>query len=350
MRCCPPDNVLYGENTEELQGHLESCASCREDLKQMEHYVEAPLFSAKTFSNERRVPEPGELWSLKQELGGWGPKKRYYAPPLVVITEVNKDSVIVLQSCGDKALAASDDIPFGNDLQGFIQPWNQYSLRLEDLDSCYGAVAETAMQNVAVPREQQAIEPGSLLWFFRQMEVETGYFFSSRAVARLFAEHESVMISCETESIDPKALHEYLTTLGLVFQQSLPADYSVQDLLFHARPVDDTLPLAAADSAAVTDFALCLTMHNGKPEKVQPAGIHFTHWNLDSGFLHIVGKLPESMPASTQIFIRLQVEDTVFDPVPGEFGIENDLFWALFQVDNTDVEKGECLVRIIHNH
>ncbi len=350
MRCCPPDNVLYGEKTKELQEHLESCLYCREDLEQMEQYSNAPLFSAGTGNKERTVPHPGQLWSLKQELGGWGPKKRYYSPPLVVVTEVSKDNVTVLQSCGDMALAGSDDISFQNNMKGFIQPWNQYSLRIEDLDICYGAVAESSIQKTQISGKKQVIEPGSLLWFFRQMEVETGYFFSSRAVNQLLLEHEFENRFHEIAEPNPQIMHKQLCKLGLMFPQSLPPDYSIQDLFFNAQAPDALLPLAASDNSTTTDFALCLTMRNDKPENARLTGITIKHWNLDGGFLNIVGQLHEIISRNAQFLVRLQVGERFFDPVPGEFGIEKDLFWALFQVDSTDVEKGECVVRIIHEH
>jgi len=348
MRCCPPDNILYGENTKELREHLEHCFYCREELQQKEQYAKMPVFSVEPDKQGRKSPQPGQLWSLKQDLGGWGPKNRYYAPPLVVVVEIESNSVTVLQSCGEMIFAGDDDIPFQHEIKGFMQPWNQYSLCRDDLDTCYGTVADRSIQNILNPETTQTIEIGSLLWFFRQMEVETGYFFSSRAVTQLLAEHESEKGLYDIANINPQVMYRQLCDLGLVFQESIPSDCSVQDILFHARAADDALLLAAADKTTNTDFALCFTMHGEKPENVQITGIHFTHWNPENGFLNVIGQLEKEMPGDAQIYVRLEVGGNSFNPVPGEFGIENDLIWALFQIGNIDVRKGVCYVRILH--
>lgn len=162
------------------------------------------------------------------------------------------------------------------------------------------------------PEKSQIIEPGSLLWFFRQMEVETGYFFSSKAVCQLLMEHESEQITRESVE-NPQTLHKQLGDLGLTFQQTLPSKYSIGDLLLNAQIPDDLLPMAASDKSTATEFAICLSMHNDIPEKIQPAGIHFTHWDFNSGFLNIVGQLSDNMPENAELFIRLQAEDTFFD-------------------------------------
>jgi len=348
MRCCPPDKVLYGEKTKDLQRHLESCAYCRADLEQRDHYVDMQIFSSAEDHTVRTALQPGQLWSLKKELGGWGIKKRYYSPPLVVVTKIDEESVTVLQCCGDMALSGSDDIPFQNNMIGFIQSWNQYSLCLTDLDTFYGTVIEGSMAKVVDTNREQNIVSGSLLWFFRQMEVETGYFFSSRAVQKLLKDYDTQKLSDETEASNLQKMHSHLCNLGLTFQQSLPAEYSMEDLLFNIQIPDELFPLAASDNATLTDFAICLVMHNEQPEKLYSIGIDVTHSNIDSGFLNIVGRLQEIVPERADIFIRLQVGDTFFEPVPGEFGIEKDLFWALFEINNIDVEKSVCVIRVVY--
>ena len=347
MRCCPPDAILYGESSKELQEHLEGCPYCREDLEQAALYSGFPVFPDNKEGIDTTTPEPGQLWSLTQELGGWGPKKRYYTPPLVVVIEVNGSGVTVLQCCGDMVFAGKDDIPFQNDMTGFIQPWNQYTLCLEDLGGYRGTVFDDSLGEILLLQKEQVVEPGSLLWFFRQMEVETGYFFSSQAVSRLLQEYESEKSVPQTGEGNIEDMYDQLCGMGISFQRPLSAGDSPEDLLFAVSVPDELLPLAASDSSESTDYAICLTMDNGKAEKLKSTGIQFTDWSLDNGFLHIIGQLQDVVSENAQVFVRLQVGDTFFSPVAGEFGIEKDLFWALFQVADRDMEKGVCIVRIL---
>ena len=169
MRCCPPDDLLYGEKTKELAEHLQLCPWCREERAAGNNF-KFPVSQKMAAEKEKTSPEPGQLWSLKQSLGNWGPKGRYYSPPLVVVIEVAATSVTVLQSYGEMDLAGSDDFPFQTDLVGFSQPWNRYCLRIDDLDTCYGLVfcrSEKEFLSLENANEQSC-EIGSLFWFFRR--------------------------------------------------------------------------------------------------------------------------------------------------------------------------------------
>jgi len=348
MRCCPPDSVLFGEQTPELQQHLEFCPHCREEVKQAAGQTGIPPFQGRKDSTQIISLKAGQLWSLKQELGGWGPKRRYYAPPLVVLTDVHDDSVTVYQSCGDMIFAAADDIPFQNNLKGFIQPWNHYSLLKADLDSYYGDVVEdpSRMSNQHDTAEP-VIEPGSLLWFFRQMEVETGYFFSSRAVSLLLREHESKKKSGRIHAINPETLRRQLCDMGAFFPEMVSHCETVRDILLHVQLPDNALPLAASDDIT-TEYALCLSIQNGKAENIKHSAITISQWHRNEGYLHVVGKFHENMPSDTQIYVRLNAGGSFFEPVPGEFGVKNKLFWALFDVGSADTTEGECIVRVIY--
>lgn len=354
MRCCPPDNLLYGEDTKELREHLQVCPWCREERAGSMDNPVFPVLQRKEVEKRRDVPEPGQLWSLKPDLGSWGPKKRYYFPPLVVIAEVFANSVAVLQSCGDMSLAGMDDLPFQTDLIGFSQPWNRYTLRIDDLDICYGLVADALDKELLSfeRMKEQSVETGSLLWFFRQMEVETGYFFAAQAIPQLLSEHENTQDEITVDILEPlqgdlKKMKTQLLDLGLVLPHLPSSEASAIDLLLSVQPSDDLLPLAAADSGTASEYALSFTLNKGKIIKVTATGLHITSWLREGPLLHISGNIMEPVSDTFEVFFRLKVGKHFFDPIPGEYGIENNFFWALFQVDDTDMEKGECVVRII---
>ena len=168
MRCCPPDKLLYGQGTKELREHLQVCPWCSEERAAAVGEPDFPVMQRTGAEKKKPFVEPGQLWSLREDLGGWGPKNRYYSPPLVVIAEVGPGSVAVLQAYGDMDLAGIDDLPLQNGLVGFCQPWNRYTLRIDDLESCYGAAFDEPDKELASSAiiQEQVAAPGSLLWFF----------------------------------------------------------------------------------------------------------------------------------------------------------------------------------------
>ncbi|MBW2659996.1 MAG: hypothetical protein JRC87_10475 [Deltaproteobacteria bacterium] len=353
LRCCPPDDLLYGEETRELIEHLKYCPWCREERATGNNF-EFPAFRETSAGKGKASPEPGELWSLKQSLGNWGPKERYYSPPLVVVVEVTGASVTVYQSYGDMDLAGSDDLPFQTDLIGFSQPWNRYCLKIGDLDICYGQVYHDPDKELLPTGNgnEQSADTGSLFWFFRQMEVETGYFFARQALPSLMAGYEEVHTETPVDIFssfhdDSGKMINQLLNLGFVLPEHPLSQFSAIDLLFNVQPPDDLFPLAAADRAASTDYALNFTMRNGEIVGVEAAAMEITAWRWDGPLLHITGTLTETVSENLKIFFRLQMKNIHFEPLPGNFGIEEGFFWALFHVEDADMEEGECIVRII---
>ncbi|MBV5329969.1 MAG: hypothetical protein JZU65_20480, partial [Chlorobium sp.] len=108
---------------------------------------------------------------------------------VLVLSCPDAGTVLVSQIYGDHALAGPEDVLFANNLQGFAEPWNCYTLMRDDLGILLGEVDATVVSTILVQakRTDAPLQFGSLLWFFRQMEVETGYYFASHAGNRLMA-------------------------------------------------------------------------------------------------------------------------------------------------------------------
>ena len=68
-RCCPPDMVLAGELTVELQRHLEICPFCRREREAP--FSEIQLDFPADLSVEKRLPFAGGIWSVNPTPGGW---------------------------------------------------------------------------------------------------------------------------------------------------------------------------------------------------------------------------------------------------------------------------------------
>jgi len=186
LRSCPPDHLMGNPQDDHLRGHLELCPWCRDamELPVIPNPVPVALDSSKI------PPVPGQLYTLSPKLAGWGPKSRYYnAPVVIVISCTDEHSVFVCQTYGDPEFAGPDDVPLRGAFSGFAQPWNCYTMLQSNLETSLGDVDPQVVEMVRQRIDQKIFspQPGSLLWFFRQMEVETGYFFSSMAVSHLMA-------------------------------------------------------------------------------------------------------------------------------------------------------------------
>ncbi len=194
QQSCPPDHILQGELTTELEEHLAICPDCQEN-RGGETFVHEPLNDLidKEFPiNGKIPPQTGQLWSLSSELGGWGAKKRYYSAIMVLILNVIDDgSCLVSQLHDNDNFVAPGDISLPNHRRMHAESWNIFTLRLADMQRCWGEVASSVVQQV----KQEAtcnhpVAERSILNLFRQLEIETGFFFSSQAVAGLMDNYE----------------------------------------------------------------------------------------------------------------------------------------------------------------
>jgi hypothetical protein len=328
LRCCPPDHLLRKPPDNHLHDHLELCPWCRQAM-------EFPLFP---------VPEPawpgspemppvvGQLYTLQQKLAGWGPKSRYYNPPIVLILDCpDKRSVLVCQTYGDPELAGPDDVVLGADFSGFAQPWNCYTLLQTDLEIHLGDVDPQVVAMVRKRAEQDLFspQPGSLLWFFRQMEVETGYFFSSMAVAQLLGGYESESILSLAGTDSAKILQD-LRRLPLEFADTPLTTATPLDLLFWAEPDPQRLPLAAADSE--TTMALVFTLAGESVATAATLPFSITFCEYVDGLLTVTGSIPGAPPGDSTWLLRWKTADRLIDPVPEHSGHDDTFFWATFSL------------------
>lgn len=273
-RFCPPDRVcLAAEPGPELAEHLKVCPACR---RRREAGPEAPGWpeglpaeaapqAAPQAAPRDAGPSPGELWSLDEGLAAWGPKHRYYNPPALLVLGSNRllpHHLLAAQTYYDPALRGPDDV----DLPGgrFAQPWNVYTLHNGFLGRRLEAWGQEPAERVlAASRGRlQEVEPTSLLFLFRQMELELGCFYSVAAVCRLMEEHQALagQPGAPQAAAGPALegpgdvlanlpsrpeLAGHLAKLGLTLQEGWEKA-AAADLYFLASPAGERQRLAAA--------------------------------------------------------------------------------------------------------
>ena len=355
MRCCPPEHTLAGPSSPELEQHLALCPVCRQQREMLCSFPHAVPVQAPAAAMDRGQPAPGQLWSVDTALAGWGPRNRYFAAPVVlVIATADPNTLSVVQTCGEELLAGPDDVLLDNGLTGFAQPWNRYALKRQQLTFHLGSVTPTCLARLlaAEPHAEPAITPGSLLWFFRQMEVETGCYFASQIQA-------GTGTSASQQDITALPIDlELLRQLPLILPENgdnLPLD----DLLAHTRPDETLLPLAAAaENAGQAQMLIFSSRKDEHPPLSVRTGmatldpVQLEQATLPDGsqatLLSVTGATSEPVHPHAVWVLRWQCDDHLLKPLPGMSGCVQGVFWATFQVDElVNPYAGTLLIRVI---
>jgi hypothetical protein len=306
-------------------------------------------------------PLPGELRAVKTSLGGWGEKARYYSPPIVLVLAVMENSMVqVMQIYDDATMAGDDDVKLGPAIDGFAETWNRYSLKSSDLSFSYGVVPTDVLETClsSVTNTPKMIEQGSLLWFFRNMEVETGFFFAHQAVRSTmtdiygwhaaFATLESGAAAPDLSRQALSAVLEQLRNLGLQYRSSDTTDMSLADVLAHTEVAVDQLPLAAAAGDEVLT-AIIFNSKRGIFCDYTVCSFVLNHLDLQGTTLLVSGVFADSKPTFDEIICRIKSENKLLPPLPGSFGSQDGVFWAAFSVSNTQKppKKSELVLRFV---
>ncbi len=347
LRCCPPDDVLAGKLTDQLREHLEVCPICSCERAAALPPVQLNLPMGETA--DQQEPQPGELWSLHPSLGGWGTKKRYYNPPVILVTgRVVDNAVRVVQTFGDSEFAGSDDLLLDNGLTGFAEPWNQYTLQVNALHTCLGHISQQLTARLQNPSDKTPSTPesGSLLWFFRQMEVETGWYFAEQSLAALLGSIEKTSLPAFPD-IPAAVLLTDLKKLPVILP-AIDAAALPEDILAGTMPADDLLPLAAAELQPQRIQVLLFSVAQNTVQTVELLSAEVTVIEQQEAVLHISGCCSSDIADNAVWMFRWQSDSWSISPLPGQYGSDKGIFWATFPTtDIADPEQGELIVRII---
>lgn len=198
LRTCPDSATLYfPEADDNLQRHLAICHLCREKLSMGQEELTAWQTLRKRFAAAATKPwagtekQAGQVWTIKREFGGWREDGRFSRPPTVLLLRKIEGSSgwRVAQLFSDMRLMGDGDI-FLSELYGFAESWNCYSLKSDRFDKFLGEVTDEQLQ-LLLGRSESTPEPapeGSILSFFRRMEIEIGSFVALQAEGELVEE------------------------------------------------------------------------------------------------------------------------------------------------------------------
>lgn len=352
MRCCPPDvELTASKQPDMLENHLQICPRCRADKAEI-----LPVSSPEkpsTRQPDKELPRTGELWLIKPELGGWAEKSRYCnAPVVLIIDDSDEKTVNVLQIYDDGYFKGPEDVALGDHAAGFAEPWNRYSLAINDLAVKLGKVTQDVVEKCRAAASEPSIEieQGSLLWFFRNMEVETGFYFARQSIAKVLHDDQTEMSwkkATGLRAISTGHLLRQLQQHRLQYDTSLPKDAGVLDILASCRLPDDLLPLAAADTNK-SAFALVFIFGSGRLESYTTCTFKLLQTDVQGNSLLVSGTLPDEAVDFDEFYCWWAREGKMIPPDQGSKCVERD-FWATFtQAEPIKrQEKYEIIIRCI---
>lgn len=215
-RCPPAEHLLTDKGVPELQEHLRFCPTCRKrlDMDKSKDPFEAltDIFNSDKLPSAP-TPKAGQLWLVDETKGGWDSDGFYYNSPVVMILEILPYHVVrVAQFSHYLAFAGEDDVRTDGFYDGFVEPWNIYSLPIGWLERCIGNVGEKIVIRTREAHEkkiQNSSPPdmtgyGTPLDLFRQLELTHSVHFSMPAIGEVMRLMEAQAVPPYTQDVNPK--------------------------------------------------------------------------------------------------------------------------------------------------
>lgn len=359
IRACPPDPVLFGAKNNHLERHIRSCYMCRQNLQLelQETWTWPDLGTA----SADKAPATGQIRRVSTRLAGWGPKNRYYNPPLLLILDVIDDQAVqVAQMFPDEAFFTNDDIAMEG--FGFAQPWNTYTMAADDLEGVLQRVSSASVEQVLSKSEDFfEIDENSYLFLFRQLETEIGSFFSQLSLAGLLEVREDEEIFAEAQNLvhllrdssvelDLDQTQDPLLTLALTDFSNLPEAQIIRAGTPEPIPVSikgASQKMAAADTETIPANLIVFDITG---VEIQPELITILAQNRENGQVYISGKIgPESAPPR-EIYAWWKTGEKAVAAERLEFSSDKTYFDIEFSgISREDYLQGQPLLLIVGN-
>ncbi|MFH1351733.1 MAG: hypothetical protein ABII26_12490, partial [Pseudomonadota bacterium] len=316
-RTCPPPEIVRDPiHHREFEKHKAICPYCSEEgLKDSKTWAD---FVAKlTELHEPSEPYQkddsfleGQFRPVRESFTGWR-NGFYYNPPLVLILETPENllnAVNVAQTYHDISLAGPGDLILTEERLSigplFVEAWNAYTLKTDRLGPVVGKVTSDIID--AVKRLQKdpsaysewAMHPRPIIEhdprvYFRELEVETGYTFSAKAVAEIVSEMESEATVRDYESIEELRARVVSIAGGVKWFHE---PKTLQDVLVLARLPETHFKLAASDSERRYAYANLGVFLQGELKDLRPVRMRIHGEGKDEQGHYTVDGQVEDLP------------------------------------------------------
>jgi hypothetical protein len=298
LRTCPDNKTLHSADPDDnLKKHLSFCHVCREKREMLQDERDAWKTLREKFATITMKPgigtekQAGQVWTIKSEFGGWREDGRYIKTPTVLLLEMIEGTSgwRVAQLYGDTRLMGAGDVAL-DECYGFAEAFNCYSLKDDRFGKCLGGVKLEELKKVLVAsiNAHDSAPEGSILSFFRSMEIEVGGYVAVPAVAELVDDWETELSGNEA------FLQKIIGSLADVYENlsrfKLPEfPTSLIDLL--SETID---PLGISPVVASTSVPLSVNIIIKEIDEtitIRTVGATLTDNNWEDGDYYVAGKL-----------------------------------------------------------
>lgn len=216
-RTCPPSKMEEDPSRKTAwESHRAVCPYCsgmntesRDAWGTLAHEMETMYSSVEVSDSDAGTAvRPGQFRLVRAGAGVWR-ENYFYTPPMVLIIKITPaipGAILVAQTYHDIQMAAPGDLILTADDSAlgplFVECWNIYTLKEGFLGPPLDAVPERIVEAVRACEDSPGISPEWAVLprplaendpriFFRELELEVAYTFSSQSVSQLVEGHEA---------------------------------------------------------------------------------------------------------------------------------------------------------------
>lgn len=362
-RKCPPPGIMEDPSHQRAwENHRAVCPYCsgketesRTAWDTLAHELERiHLPVEKAYPDARKPVRPGQFRFVRPDAGVWR-ENYFYTPPIVFIIKripAIPEAILAAQIYHDIHLAAPGDLIVTADESAlgplFVECWNTYTLKKTLLGPPLDTAPERVVDAVLKCENQPEFSPEWAMLprpltendpriFFRELELEVAYTFSSQSVSQIMEAFEVPALNQLYSS--PARLQEMIcTAVPGTHWKKLPL--SPEEACAMAELPAERLPLAAEDQITHKTTANLIRMEALRVKSINPVVMELYG---RSGELTLSGRihgLPEDFDHSRFIcFLELEGRPPI-SPVKcewkeetGDFIVEfsyiEDITWRL---------------------
>jgi len=368
-RTCPPPDIAKDPLHDKFfRQHLSICPYCNskenEGLKTWADLSEAlkNYYPAARSVSAKTGVAPGQLRFLKSELGTWH-QGRYYNPPCVLVLEkfnVISDDLQAAQIYHDIALAASGDLIVEEKHTGigdlFIECWNTYTLKSDYLGPIIGEISFEIVEAVKKMEEEPEVMPEWTILprplteedprlYFRELEVEVGYFFASRAAEELVAKLEVSALKLVYSS--PREIIAAIKDKSPgVYWAEVPA--TIEGVLATAQFPPEEYAMAAADDRRRKIPMNLVSVRHGRIKSFKPLEGEILQTENTAEGLAVgghVAELPEGLYGSILLCFLESEKEGLLVPLSSKW--DEDKRFFLIKLDSRQAETGQLRLALV---
>ena len=360
LRTCPPPYIRKStSHAAFVQQHIALCPYCSSGLEEDEVLWD---ILAKRIVEPSTVPRAdpyetavstGQLRNIRMDLGAWR-DGFFYTPPCILVLDADNaipGGIAVAQTYSDISLAAPGDLILSAEQTGadglFVECWNRYTLTDEYLDAVVGQVdSEVVQAATAIEKDPSALPGWAALpkpiaendprTYFRELEVEVGYTFASRAVGELLSilEEPGVHLAYSSPVKTQEAIRKILPGVSWPRKPGT----NEEALLTVILPSEQYRKAASSDDSHTAQINI-VVLEDGLIKYMSATPTEIAFRRLPHGKIALSGKIQDMPPEynDAELLCCLSTIDSLEIITPGEvdWDEKEGLFYAEFDVSES---------------